>query len=288
MGLFILKSYDKVIENDQILLDLPFYEGAGIITRDQAKPHHQDVDLNDPGGGSFLWDRIAFGRSAFNSEFDIDGSDFDSGRSSFGLDFSLDFPSPGGIGLLNFVTVGGGGTDGVYIDCPAADCVDLNFTIGDFSIGCWIKWDSTGGWSEIIIGRYEVNVSGWEVYLNTSGGLNTVSQRHSHNSLAPNTNSNCYSTGWIPGTWAFLGISRIGGNLYPVHYRNGVALTMVYEASGMFDLDTCNRDLVIGCRFTKDANWYRGGMWRPRIWNRPLSALEWLNIFERERDFFGV
>lgn len=283
-----MRGYDGIPYNDQILLDLPFYEGRAALTRDQAKPHHQDIDMNDPGGGSFLWDRITLGRSAFSSEFDIDGSDFDSGRSSFGLGFSLDFPSPGGIGFLKFAAVGGGGTDGVYLDCAAANCVDLNFTTGDFSIGVWINWDSTGGWSEIIIGRYEVNVSGWEVYLDISAGRNTVSQRHSHASLAPNTNSNCFSTGWTPGVWAFLGISRISGDLYPVHYRNGVALTMAYETSGMLDPDTCSQDLVIGCRYTKDANWYRGPMWRPRLWDRALTALDWLNIFEAERDYFGV
>ena len=40
-----MKGYDNVPENEDILLDLPLYEGVGTITRDQAKPHHQDVDL---------------------------------------------------------------------------------------------------------------------------------------------------------------------------------------------------------------------------------------------------
>ena len=85
-----------------------------------------------------------------------------------------------------------------------------------------------------------------------------------------------------------LGISRTGGNLYPQHYRNGNFLAMSYEASGMLDPDTCNRDLVLGTRYTKDANWYKGQMWRPRIWDRALSAVEWKNMFEAERDWFGV
>ena len=286
-----MRGYDKIPEHEGILLDLPFYEGRADLTRDQAKPHHQDINMNDPGGGSFLWDRIALGRSAFDNAFNVDGASFDSGKTSFGLGFSLDYPSPGGIGLLKFTAVGGGAADGVYLDCAAANCADLDFTTGDFSIACWINWDSTGAWSEIIIGRYAVDISGWEVYLDISGGRNTVSQRHSHASVAGNTNSNCFSVGWAPGVWAFLGISRIGGDLYPVHYRNGVALTMSYETTptpGMLDPDTCNQDLTIGCRFTKDANWYRGQMWRPRVWDRALSAVEWLNIFERERGYFGV
>lgn len=246
-----VRGYDNIAENKGLLLDLPFYEGIRAITKDQAKPHHP-IALNDPGGGSFVWTTLA-----------------------------------SGIMVLEFVTTGGGAGQGVYLESLAADTADLDFISGDYSIGCWINW-TWDGQSLIIIGKYGVDLDGWEIYLDESGGRNTVSQRHSHNSLAPNTNSNCYSTGWTPGVWTFLGISRIGGNLYPQHYRNGNFIAMHYEASGMLDPDTCNRDLVIGTRFTKDANWYKGQMWRPRIWNRALSASEWKKIFEAERDWVGV
>jgi len=248
-----MKGYDNIPENENILLDLPFYEGTGIITRDQGKPHHQNVSLNDPGGGSFVWTVLA-----------------------------------SGLMVLEFVTVGGGVDDGVYLDLPAADCADLNFTAGDFSVGVWIKWDSTFGLSEIIIGRYGALLDGWELYLDISSGRNTVSQRHNHSSIAGNDNSNCFSVGWTPGVWAFLGVSRTGGNLYPQHYRNGVPLLMSYEITGMLDPDTCNRDLVIGCRYSKNANWYKGQMWRPRVWNRVVTAAEWLIMFNKERAWFGV
>jgi len=247
----MIRGYDSIAENESILLDLPFYEGTGVITQDQAKPHHP-ITLIDPGGGSFTWTSLASGLMA-----------------------------------LEFGTAGYGVTDGVYLDCSAANSADLDFTSGDFSIGCWIKW-TTGTQSQMIIGRYGVNLDGWEVYLNVSGGLNTVSQRHSHVSLTPNTNSNCYSTGWTPGTWFLLGISRLGSSLYPQHYQNAHRIGMVYETSGMLDPDTCNRDLTIGCRYTKDANWYKGLMWRPRVWNVALSQANWKAIFESERDYFGV
>lgn len=246
-----MKGYDLIPENEDILLDLSFYEGVGLITHDQAKPHHSMI-LNDPGTGSFVWISIA-----------------------------------SGLMVLDFVPVGSGPTQGVYLNASAANTADLDFTNGNFSIGGWINWEWNGQ-SSIIIGRYGVNFDGWEIYLDESGGRNTVSQRHSHASLTPNLNSNCFSTGWTPGTWAFLGISRTGGDLFPIHYRNGIALTMAYEDSGMLDPDSCNRDLVVGCRYTKDANWYKNQMWGLRIWERTLSAVEWLNIFERERDWFGI
>lgn len=237
--------YDKLGFNEDILLDLPFREGVGAITRDVAKPHHPVTLVNTP-----TWTAL-----------------------------------PSGLMVLNLNGIN------EYLQCLGASCADLNFTIGDYSAGAWINWTDTGQ-SLIVMGRYRIDSTpttisdGWEIYLDESGGRNTVSERHSHLSLAPNTNSNCYSVGWTPGTWWLLGISRIGGNLYPVHYRNGVALDMTYEASGMLDPDTSIQDLVIGCRWSKDANWYKTMMWRPRVWGRALSAEDWMNIYQLEKGWF--
>lgn len=238
--------YDKLGFNEDILLDLPFREGVGAITRDVAKPHHPVTLVNTP-----TWTAL-----------------------------------PSGLMVLNL-----NGTN-EYLQCLGASCADLNFTNGDYSAGCWFNWTDTGQ-SLIVMGRYRIDSlpttisDGWEIYLDTSMGLNTVSQRHNHLSLVPNTNSNCYSVGWTPGTPWFLGISRIGGNLYPVHYRNGVALDMTYEDSGMLDPDTSIQDLVIGCRWSKDANWYKNWMWRPRVWGRALSAEDWMNMYQLEKRWFA-
>lgn len=246
-----MKSYDKIPENDSILLDLPFYEGSGIVTRDQAKPHHIDVDLNDPGGGSFSWDALA-----------------------------------SGIGVLTFTVVGGGATDGVYLDLVSANCLDLDFVADDYSYGVWVKLtDNTQ--SQILIGRYTVNSKGWEIYWTKTAGIDYLTQRHHHAGtlVDGNPRSACYSVGWTDGIWHFLGISRTSGG-EGLHYRNGSAVEMT--TAGLVDPETSNDDLVIGCRTTKDANWVKGQMWRPRVWNRALSQKEWMNIFKRERDWFGI
>lgn len=233
--------YDNRDIYKEIVLDLPFREGIGIITHSEAKTHPNVRLINTP-----TWTTL-----------------------------------PSGL-----MTIGLTGASSEYLEADAADTANLDFTTGDYSIGVWIKW-TAGVQSQIIIGRYEVNVTGWEIYLDVSGGLNTVSQRHSHVSLAPNTNSNCYSTGWTPATWFLLGISRIGGDLYPVHHRNGVPLTMSYEASGMLDADSCNQDLVIGARYSKDANFYTGLMWRPRVWPKALTAEDWVTLYELEKGWFA-
>ena len=251
-------GYDKYSINHQMLLDLPFREGVGTITRDIAKPHHQPVTLEDPGGGSFVW------------------------------------TSPvSGLPCLEFVTVGFGATDGVYLDCSAANTADINFTSGDYSVVAWVNHRDTGHFKpKIVAGRYGVDIDGWEVYLESNTMLvppvHYLEHRHHHASLgAGNLRDGCYSTGWTPDSgWSLIGISRSG--LYPKHYRNGLPLVMSYGADGMRNPDTCNRDLVIGARFTKDQDWYYGYMSRPRLWDRELSADEFMFIFNSEKHWYGV
>jgi len=240
-------GFDKLAIDHELLLGLPFREGTGLITHDRAKPHHLLTQV-DTGGGSFTWGNLVTGCS-----------------------------------YLQWAAVGGGVGDGVYLNCPAVDTADLDFTTGSFSLGGWINWDSTGDWSEMIYSRGGVDIDGWDIYLAISLGRNTLSQRHHH---FPDR-SECFSTGWTPGEWHFFGVSRIGGNLYPVHYRNGMPLEMDYGGATMLDPATCNRALIMGCRYDFTLNWYRGMMWNMRIWDRALEDEEWKFIFDRERHWFN-
>ncbi len=240
-----MKSYDKIPENDSILLDLPFREGVGVKTFDHAKPHHADIDLiNTP-----TWGALA-----------------------------------SGLGVLSFA---GSGAGNEYIELDNAASADLNFIAGDYSYGAWFNWTPGPEDSQLLIGRYEINVSGWEIYLTLAGGIHYITQRHSHAGtlVGGNPRSAVYSINWTPGEWHFFSTSRTGGGLAQ-HYRNGVAVETVGD--NLVDPETNNSDLVIGVRYTKDANYFKGPMWRPRVWDRILTAAEWLNIFEREQDFFGV
>jgi len=237
-----LRGYDNIPENDDILLDLPFYEGVGTITRDQAKPHHQDVILvNGPA-----WTTLASGLVVL----DFDGTND-------------------------------------YLELDGAACADLDFIAGDYSLGAWVNWTDTST-SVNVMGRYELNVSGWELYF--YGGPNYLTLRHHHaGTLVPpiigQPRSGCYSIGWTPGTWWLMGLSRTGGG-EAFHYRNGIAIPI--STSGLADPETSANDLVIGSRYTKNADRYKGQMWRPRIWQRALTASGWMNLFETERGWFGV
>lgn len=165
-----------------------------------------------------------------------------------------------------------------YLQSLNADTADLEFTSGDYSLSVWLRWES-GDASQIVMGRWELDVGGWEVYLFSPTNLLTL--RHHHAGGAA-TRTGIYSDGWTQNAWHHMGISRTGVNA--VHYRNGVALTMTGELE---DPESTTRDLVVGVRYTKDANFFKGKLWRPRAWNRALSAAEWAQIYERERRWFA-
>jgi len=180
-------------------------------------------------------------------------------------------PSQLGLGVFNGANA--------YCDGAAIDTADLDFTTGDYSIAGWIFYQATA-MSQIVIGRYGVDLDGWELYLHDPN--ETLNLRHHHSSL-PATRTGCYSSGWATGQWHLFGISRSGS--YPRHFRNGAEVEVVGVLS---DPDACNRDLVIGTRFTKDANWYSGYMTLLRVWDRMLEDWEHRQIFEMERHWFGI
>ena len=168
-----------------------------------------------------------------------------------------------------------------YLQCLAASCTDLDFTSGDFSIGGWIKWGDSAHDSQIVIGRYEVSVSGWEVYLTESGALRYLTLRH-HHAGGATTRTGAYSLGWAYDTLWHFGISRIGTTAY--FYRNGEPVTTVSDV--LIDPETSPRDLVIGVRgTTKDANYYNGSHIRLVIADEALTAEDWSNMYKNQQGY---
>ena len=226
-----------MVTNHQLLLSLPFREGTGVLTKDVAKPQHQDVDLVGPP----TWTRI--------------GS---------------------GLGVLDL----NGATD--YLDCPAANTLDLAFTSEDYSITCWV-YPQASVQSRMVIAKYALDIDGWELYLYTNGAHEYLTLRHHH---APDR-TGCYSDDWASDAWHFMGITRSGA--YPLHYRNGREIDVTYDVGGLLDPDAAAaRDLVVGCRFTKDADWYTGQMWDPRVWLGALSPVQMMALFNMDRHWFGL
>jgi hypothetical protein len=176
-----------------------------------------------------------------------------------------------------------------YGQILAANSVDLDIVGFDYSIVGWVYYQSTTQ-SQIVIGRYGVDLDGWEVYLDE--GSQTLSLRHHHASLAPDVRDSCYSEGWLLNTWYLFGITRDPHTPeYPFMYRNGEQVGVTYDTGGLKDPDTCNRDLVIGVRYTKNATWFKGYMAGLRVWHgnsRYLTAEDHRHIFNTERKWFGL
>lgn len=172
-----------------------------------------------------------------------------------------------------------------YLECGAAATADLNFTTGDYSIACWVNPIDTST-SMNVAGRYVLDIDGWELYFFGLAANGYLQLRHHHASLAPDVRDGCYSEGWIENAWQLMVVSRHG--LYPVHYRNGMAPVMAYESSGMQDPDSAVRDLVVGARYSKNADWYKGTMWGLRIWDRALSLFDAQLMFAMERGLFDA
>mgnify|MGYP001255334708 CR=1 FL=1 len=177
-----------------------------------------------------------------------------------------------------------------YLECAGAATADLDFTTGDYSVVVWVNWLWTGS-TQMLLARYELGKTGWEIYFtcHINPDDNYLSLRHSHQSLTPDIWSSCFSEGWPVSAWTLVGITRqkVAGTSYPLHYRNGEAVVVTYDAGGLSDPDSSAMDLV-NVRFNKTANFYKGDLYRPRIWGRCLSPFEMRMIFSMERNLFGA
>ena len=167
-----------------------------------------------------------------------------------------------------------------YGQCLGADSADLDFTSEDYSVGGWLNW-TINEFSQIVIARYELSVSGWEFYLTNSGGNNFLSLRH-HHAAGASVRTGAFSTGWTPGMWWHFGITRQGTSAQM--YRNGVAVETTSNV--LIDPETSSEDMVIGVRYTKNANFFDGRLYRPRLWSRALTAADWLRIYTQEQAGF--
>lgn len=170
-----------------------------------------------------------------------------------------------------------------YMECEGATCTDLDFTSGDYSVGGWFNWANSVHDSQILIGRYEVSVSGWEVYLTEAGALRYLSLRH-HHAAGASLRTGAWSLGWAYGTNWHFGISRIGTAAYM--YRNGQLVATTSDV--LIDPETSAQDLVIGVRgVTKDANYFCNMMGRIIVSGKALTAEDWLNMYKHQSRWYA-
>ena len=158
-----------------------------------------------------------------------------------------------------------------FIEALAADTTDLNFTTTDYALAMWCGFIDTAT-DQILMSKYELNNSGWEVYHTSVGALRYMTVRHHHGG----TRTGSYSLGWDFLTTYLFGVDRIG--TAHQHYRDGVAIPTVSQV--LQDPGSSIADnFRIGCRFTEDANWMNGYGGRPRAWSRAIGAAGHRQLF---------
>ena len=183
----MVKSYDKIDVNFGILLDLPFNEGSGLLTRDIAKPHHQDVTLVGPN-----WDKITLSNAGF---LNFDGlTDYLVCPAADTLDLDFTAEDYSIVCWINWEDTGVAG----------------EIVVGRYDIDV-----AHSGW-ELYLAWTGVN----SLTLRHHHAGTLVPP------ITGNPRSACYSVGWTRGVWCLLGVSRTGGG-EAQHYRNGIPLTMV-------------------------------------------------------------
>jgi hypothetical protein len=177
---------------------------------------------------------------------------------------------------LSYLSFDPGNPDRVVI--LAADSTALNFTTAGFSGACWIYPDAYGN-------RYLMDKSsataGWSFWVSGTSpyiGFTTYN-------AGPATQTTYGAASLELSAWQFVAFSRSGATARV--YLNGEDATAT-PATHIDPATAAAIDFYIGTVVGAGAGWYDGRMWRPRVWNRVVSAAEFRALYAMERDLFGV
>jgi len=164
-----------------------------------------------------------------------------------------------------------------YIDCPALDTVDLDFTDGDFSGLAWV-YGTLNGREVFIKGTVGTN-NGWGFSLNVNNQMVFFTVQAG---AASQTTTGALIT---LNAWHCVGFSRTGA--VARIYNDGADATAVSQAH-IDPVSAAANAFTIGSTAAGGAGWWDGRMWRPRIWSKLVPAAVFKTIFENERHLFGV
>jgi len=223
----------------QLLLDLFFRRSLTDVVDDWAAPHHPVA--RTPGGnpGGPAWTDLANNLTV--------------------LDFNAATPD--------------------FLECPAADSVDLNFMAGPFSLAIWIKADVLG---VAVIMCKDGTTNGWSWWVDAVLGEMNLTTFQGAGTTQTSVGA---ADDVIIGTWRFISVAR---SLASVRlYTNGKDVTTV-APTHVDPLTAVGNKFHISINDAEGAGWFDGQLWRPRVWDRCLPPEEMAAIFAMERSLFGV
>ncbi len=175
------------------------------------------------------------------------------------------------------------------IDTDVLDTPQLNFITQKYTIMGWVNWIDTTQ-SEILIGRYHLDNHGWELYFTFTGGVYSLTQRHHHAGTIVDANprSASFSVAWDENTVCHMAVVFNGNGTDCSHYKNGVALAVTSSTGGIRNPESADHDLVVGARYTKDANWYEGWHAKLNIYNYAWTHGQICQRYEAEKYLAGI
>lgn len=164
-----------------------------------------------------------------------------------------------------------------YLSIPAADTADLDFTTGDFSGAAWFYPDTHG---ERYIFNKGTNVTGWAFGIRAGTWEMLLFTRQAGPTLQVS-----YSVPVVASTWQFVGFSRAGASCRL--YVNGRDRTTT-PGTHVDPASSAAQNFYVGCSNLAGSAWIDGNLWRPRVWDRAVTAGEMLTLYNAERDLFDV
>ena len=165
-----------------------------------------------------------------------------------------------------------------FLQCPAADSDDLNFTTEEFSLLVWLYNTGPVGVDSVMC-QGEDDVDGWELFIEADADIILrTNQGGAHTDLTA-------TAGFTASAWSLIGVTRFG--LGGQFYLNGELITTTGALTDPVSVAAGNI-FYVGCQDGGIANFWDGYMALPRIWDRLVIASEMKAIFAMERHWFGV
>jgi len=169
-----------------------------------------------------------------------------------------------------------------FIECAAADSVDLDFIGDDFAMMCWVHSTGLVGGRAIMYKGLQDN-DGWGWFVRATG-----QQYFETNQLGAGLHQATQSPAGdvVIDTWWLLGMSRSGAAIQL--FKNGIGVTDPDETGVHINpASAVARDLHIGIADNEALYPWRGYKWNPRIWGRHLPLNAHKQVFDLEGHFFG-
>lgn len=122
-----------------------------------------------------------------------------------------------------------------------SDSADFDLGSGDFTIDTWVRFNSTSGTAQEIVGQYELaNQRAWTLDWNTSNEL-----RFLYTTDGTASTQSVITFSWTPSaaTWYHVALTRNGSNLRAFIGGTQIGTTQTLSAT----IFNSSADLTIGC-----------------------------------------